>query len=251
MKTLNRNALTVVLLCAAAVPQAAVSENTASTSASRGAQAGGTASNPAHGSSFRIAEGSLFHVVLTKNVDAKKNKTGDEVTTTTVEDLRSNGEVVIPKNSKVVGHVTQIQARSKEHSESEVAIAFDRLVINDGGEIPLSASIQAVAAPETAPAGENQQAGSMSGGMTSGGRGSSNGVAGRATDARNSEGLAGQNASGHAAGLSGASQGVFGLKGLSLSTQGEASQGSVISSDRHNVHLEHGTQFVLRVNPQQ
>ena len=245
MKKLTLNALTVVLLSAAAVPQAAGSGNTASTPSRTAAQAGAAAAPQAHESSFRVAEGSVFHVVLAKNVDAKKNKVGDEVMTTIVEDLRSNGEVLIPKDSKVFGHIAQIQARSKEHPESHIAITFDRLVIKDGGEIPLAASIQAVAAAETTPAEENQQAGMGYGATASGGRG------GSSSGARNSEDrIASQNTGSYSGGLSAASQGVVGLRGLSLSTQGEVSQGSVISSDHHNVHLEHGTQFVLRVTPQ-
>ena len=271
MKNLTLNPLTVVLLCAAAVPQAAGSQKTTSSPSSPGAQASATSSHQAHDSSFRVADGNVFHVVLAKNLDAKKNKMGDEVTTTIVEDLKSNGEVTIPKNSKVVGHITQIQARNKEHPQSQIAIAFDRLVIRDGGEILLSASIQAVAAPETVPINNSDQSsieygemgGSMggtiagSGGRGSspssypsggGGRGSSGGVAGTAGGGGSSEGrTAGQATGSYSGGLSAATQGVVGLKGLSLSTQGEASQGSVISSDHQNVHLEHGTQFVLRV----
>jgi hypothetical protein len=194
--------------------------------------------------------------VLAKTVDAKKNKVGDEVTTTIVEDLRSHGQLMVPKNSMVVGHITQIQAHSKEHPQSQVAVAFDRLVIKDGTEIPLSASIQAVAAPETAPSNDSEQSGTGYGEMSgSGGRGSpsgggvrgtSSGVGGTAAGAANSIGSIGDKSNG-SRGLSAASHGVVGIKGLSLSSQDETSQDSVISSDHQNVHLEHGTQFVLRV----
>jgi hypothetical protein len=271
MKEPILNSLTLVLLCASVVPQTAVSQNTASTSSNAGVQASATASHQAHDSSFRVAEGSVFHVVLAQNLDAKKNKTGDAVTTTIVEDLRSNGEVMIPKNSRVVGHITQIQSHSKEHPQSQIAITFDRLLIKDGDEISLSASIQAVAAPETAPSNNSEQSGtgygemggSMGGTMAGSGgrgsspssypsggagRGSSGGVAGTATGAVGSAGRTADQATGrYSRGLSAATQGVVGLKDLSLSTQGEASEGSVITSDHQNVHLEHGTQFVLRV----
>jgi hypothetical protein len=168
-----------------------------------------------------------------------------------VEDLRSNGEVVIPKNSQVVGHITQIQARSKEQTESQIAIAFDRLIINGGGEIALSASIQAVAAPETRPADESQQAaygGMPNGAAAAGGRGGSpSGAAGAASPGANPDAAA-QSGGRNSGGLSPTSEGVIGIRGLSLSTQSDSSQGSVISSNHQNVRLEHGTQLVLRVN---
>jgi hypothetical protein len=256
------NSLTVVLLCTAVLAQGGGLQ-TDSTAGGTGGQASATASNQAH-DSFRVADGSVFHVVLAKTVDAKKNKVGDEVTTTIVEDLRSHGQLVVPKNSVVVGHITQIEAHSKEHPQSQVAVAFDRLVIKDGTEIPLSASIQAVAAPETAPSNDSEQSGTgygeMGGSMGgtvagSGGRGAPSGggvrgtpseVAGTAAGAASCIRSVGNKSNGPR-GLSAASQGVIGIKGLSLSTQGETSQDSVISSDHQNVHLEHGTQFVLRV----
>lgn len=261
MKKLSVNLLAFVILCAALVPQTATSQNPASTPSNPGSQASAIAPHEAHESSFVVAEGSIFHVALAQNLDAKKNKIEDEVATTILEDLRSNGEVLIPKDSKVVGHITQIQARSKEHPESQIAIAFDRLVIKDGAEMPISALIQAVAAPETGPADEHGQSGTgygEVGGSTGGtiagrsspssesGRGASGRVAGRPDGAANSGNSADQAAGRR--GLSPTSQGVIGLKGLSLSAKGQAPQGSVISSDHHNVHLEHGTQFVLRVN---
>jgi hypothetical protein len=268
MKKTTLNSLTFALLCAAAVPQAG---GTMSGPRSAGTQAGATASHQEQNPLFRVPEGSVFHVVLVKNVDAKKNKTGDEATTTIVEDLKSNGEVVIPKDSKVVGHITQIQARSKEHPQSQITLIFDRLVMKNGGEIPLSGSIQAVAAPETAAADESEQSaarygetgGSMGGTIAgsggrgsspsgypseSGGRGASGGVSPAAASANSVGRTTGQTTTSHSpTGLSALSHGVIGLKGFSLSTAAEASQGSVISSDRQNVHLEHGTQFVLRV----
>jgi len=254
------NSLIVVLLCTAVLAQGGDSQTTDPTFASAGGQASATASNQAH-DSFRVAEGSVFHVVLAKNVDAKKNKVGDEVTTTVVEDLRSRGQLMVPKNSVVVGHITQIEAHSKEHPQSQVAVAFDRLVIKDGSEIPLSASIQAVAAPEAAASNDSGQSGTgygeMGGSMGgtvagSGGRaspsvrGTSSGVGGPGAGAAKSIGSIGDTSNG-SRGLSAASHGVIGIKGLSLSTQDETSQDSVISSDHQNIHLEHGTQFVLRV----
>lgn len=253
MKNQTFNLLKFVLFCAGALHLASASRNTPATPSAAGAQSSSTASPQGHHSSFRVAPGSVFHVVLTKNVDAKNDKIGDQVTTAILEDLKSNGEVMIQKGSKVIGRITQIQARSKEHPQSQIAIVFDRLVLNDGTEVVLSASIQALAAAETAPADENEQANTGYGGaQASGGRGGSPGGGGRnpsGAGASNESAArtAAQGSGSPSRGLSAASQGVFGLKGISLNTESDASHSSFISSDHRNVHLEHGTQMVLRV----
>ena len=99
-----------MLLCATAALQAAGAQTGGSTPSGTGVQASATASSQGH-DSFRAPEGAVLHVVLAKNVDPKKNEMGDEVMTSIVEDLTSEGKVVIPKDSKVIGHITQIQAR--------------------------------------------------------------------------------------------------------------------------------------------
>ena len=65
----------------------------------------------------------------------------------TSENVTSDGQVVLPKGSKIVGHVTEAAAFSKGKSESALGIAFDYAVLKDGREVPLAASIQAIASP--------------------------------------------------------------------------------------------------------
>jgi len=72
-------------------------------------------------------------VLLTKTIDAKKAKKGDEVVAKVTQDMKTtSGEVLVPKDTKVLGRVTKAQARNKEQKESEVAIAFDSAVTKDG-----------------------------------------------------------------------------------------------------------------------
>src|ERR1700757_3794302 len=100
----------------------------------------------------RIAPGSVIPVELTKGIDAKKAKTGDPVEAKVTMDLKTNsGEVLVPKDTKVVGHVTEAQARSKEQKQSELAIAFDHAVVK-GDQMQLPMSIQAVIAPQNSSA---------------------------------------------------------------------------------------------------
>src|SRR5437899_7466499 len=94
----------------------------------------------------RIAPGSVIPVQLTKTIDAKKAKPGDQVVAKVTMDLKTNsGEVLVPKDTKVTGHITEAQARSKD-KESQVGIAFDHAALKSG-DVSLPMSIQAVIAP--------------------------------------------------------------------------------------------------------
>jgi hypothetical protein len=52
--------------------------------------------------------------MLEKGVDARKNKVGDEVTAKTTENVKAGGQIAVPRGSKIVGHVTEAKARTKE-----------------------------------------------------------------------------------------------------------------------------------------
>ena len=55
----------------------------------------------------RIAPGSVIPVELKKTIDAKKVKPGDPIEASVTQDLKAaNGEIIVPKDTKVIGHVT-------------------------------------------------------------------------------------------------------------------------------------------------
>jgi hypothetical protein len=117
----------------------------------------------------RIAAGSVIPVSLTKTLDAKKAKSGDEVVAKVSQDLKTNtGEVLVPKDTKIVGHVTGAQARSKEQKESEIGIAFDRAVMKDGGDMQMPMSIQAIIGQQNNTPQSNANAGGAGYGSGSG-----------------------------------------------------------------------------------
>src|SRR5258707_13364477 len=119
-------------------------------------QAGATPA-PA-GAPKRIAPGSVLPVSLTKTIDAKKAKTGDEVVAKVTQDMKTtSGEVLVPKDTKVVGHVTEAQARSKEQKESQVGIIFDRAVMKNGGQVQMPMSLQGILAPQASNSGHADQ----------------------------------------------------------------------------------------------
>jgi hypothetical protein len=235
----------------------------------------GSTSGKAGQNSASFASGTAMNAALSQPVDARKNKAGDQVTAKTTEATKSEGKIVIPKGSKLVGHVTECKQRSKDEKESALGILFDKAVLRNGEEVPLNVSIRALAAAQSAASssigGDDLSAGGGTvGSARASGGGALGGVrstAGGATSvvantAANAGGVAGGavNSTANAAsatrgavgGLNAAgqltsnSQGVFGLDGLNLSSAASNStQGSLITSTNKNVHLDSGTQFLL------
>jgi hypothetical protein len=222
---------------------------------------GGSAS--ATSPTTRIAAGSVIPVQLVKTIDAKKAKTGDEVEAKVTQDMKTaNGEIIVPKDTMVTGHITEAQPRNKEQKESEVGIAFDHAALRTGGNVTVPMSIQAVisqsylnpvnnnAAQDTGSA--TPESGGMPSGTNGGGRPSMGG--GSAQPQAQSSGSGDQMPTDSKTPakarpqITGNTQGVLGISNLKLSSE-DAQHASVLSSEKNNVKLENGTLLLLRVNP--
>jgi hypothetical protein len=295
MKNMKRTGIVIAVgaffcLGAAAQPQSgaqagAQSGSQASVEAGKTkAQASGNASAATSASAQNgqenasLASGTALNAALNSSIDSKKCKPGDAVNAHTTEAVKSEGKTVIPKGSKLVGHVTQASARAKGESESSLGIVFDKAILKNGQEMPLNAGIQAIASAESAASAAGPDMGGASGSAGSsgaaGGRGAIGGVTstagaaagtvtntaanvggaagGAVNSAANAGGSVAGAANGAAGGLNAAGQltsnskGVFGLNGLNLSTAASnATQGSVITSAGKNVHLDGGTRMLL------
>src|SRR5215469_6500201 len=210
-----------------------------------------------------LPAGMALAAELTKGIDSRKAKQGDPVYARTTQDMLANGRVVIPHDSKLTGHITEAEGRPKGQkgdANSTIGIVFDRLMIKGGSELPIHASIQAIAKPlVTAPpiAGTGVPAGGYGGSVSGGG-----GYPGQSPSGQGPGSIPGnapsgappespeppaaggpQNSSGSPAAISVQSQGVIGMKGYSLSSNDDR---SLISSTTENVKLEGGTQLILR-----
>jgi type IV secretory pathway VirB10-like protein len=124
-----------------------------------------------------LASGTAFNAALSSPIDSKKCKQGDPVNAHTTEAAKSEGKTVIPKGSKLVGHVTQASARAKGESESSLGIVFDKAILKNGQEIPLNnVTIQAIASAQSSASGADVDAmggmgASAAGSGMAGGRG--------------------------------------------------------------------------------
>ena len=201
----------------------------------------------------RVPAGTLIPAELTKSLDAKKAKQGDPVAAHTVQDLLSNGQIVIPRDTKIVGHITEAQGHSKDQP-SMLGIAFDYLVRKDGSQLPVQANIQAIGKPLQSAAAEsqpmNEGAGlpngpaGAAGGM--GRPGEPTGTVGQPVQPPHGDTNAGSAAPSDASALSAGSQGVVGMEGMALAPGNSPDMGTVITGTNHNVHLDSGTQLILK-----
>src|SRR5438552_11212592 len=117
MKTVSTVIFAGVVLCGSSLAQDATQPRTTSTAPQ--SQQGPATIQSAQSSagqvnkSSRIAPGSVIPVQLMTTIDAKKVKVGDEVKAKVTDDMKAgNGEIVVPKDTQVVGHITEAQVRS-------------------------------------------------------------------------------------------------------------------------------------------
>jgi hypothetical protein len=212
-------------------------------------------------SDVSLAAGTAINAELNSSIDSKKAKSGDSVMAHTTEAVKSGDDrTILPKGTKLIGHITQASARSKGDTESALGIGFDKAILKGGEEVPLNVMIQALAAPASASSnapymdtmpsaggpstnpGNGTNKSSMGGNR--GGTAANPGSYPRASGAGSEPGaVGGANSSGE---LAPNSRGVIGLNGLQL-TMGVSNnaQVSVISSSGKNVHLDSGTRFLL------
>lgn len=211
----------------------------------------------------------LMAAILDKTIDAKKAKEGDQVVAKTIQDVKAANGQVIRRNSKLIGHVTQVQARGNGHDESTLGIVFDKIQLSKDQEIPFHAVIQALAPPPPVTVAPDAGGSSMPSGTptASPGMGGSSGAGYGSPAGRPSgepAGSAAANAGGTSSGsygtstaapsggaiLTGTSQGAIGMKGIQLGPSTGTGQASMLTSTTSNVRLESGTRLLLRTTQQ-
>jgi hypothetical protein len=263
-------------------PSANVSNSVqAAVTAESTAAAAATVTPPATKMEAVKPKASYVLVELSKTLKAKKLKVGDKVKAEVSQDVVSHGKVIIPVETKLVGHVTEVSARDSTHPESRMGIVFDRILLKHFRDIDFQAVVQAVSEPvvrkslvdEPSQMLPPSMGVSRSASATPAGRGTSSSTSNRpaggsgggaastsmtyqipvtvkqspSTHADSSAALLETAGNGKPMSI-GMRQGVFGLKGLSLSTTPSASTpGPVIVSNTENVKLDSGTQILLHV----
>ena len=92
----------------------------------------------AQGADAAVGHGA-FPVKITKTLESGKLKDGDAVEVETAGSFKLADGTLVPKGSKLEGHVTASKARSKGDPASELTLSFDKLdIISSKLEMTLS-----------------------------------------------------------------------------------------------------------------
>jgi hypothetical protein len=207
---------------------------------------------------------------LTSKLDSKTAKAGDSVVLKTTEKATMADGTVIPKGSKIVGHVTEAQQFVANSDNGRVTLQFDQAEIKGGQTVPIKSAIQTVSPAAGAGAGADADNGmpSSGGGSTApsgggsasrpgaGSQGSTAGSASSPSQQATSPGMTGQEAqpAGPAPGTTVARNGNVVIKTTSVpgvlvasSVNGQpfSNASGALLSARQDVRLDGGTKMVL------
>jgi len=205
---------------------------------------------------------STMLAVLTNSLESRSATVGQEFTLKTISDVVVASKLVIPKGSRVLGHVTAAATKGKDQSQSELELVIDKAVRADGSEITLQGIIAALAAPQNDSLADDPNYGmlhsnepaqriSAAGSVGSGGGASTTLPA--ASKASSTAAVATANLKGpldKSSILDENSQGAIGYDDFSIAWRLITPPPiTVIRSKGKNVKLKAGTQMLLRMAP--
>jgi hypothetical protein len=183
---------------------------------------------------------------LDHTLDAKKVKQGEPVTAKLQKDVSIPQQEALPKNTVLEGHVDQVQA-SEHKSDSTVVVTFDKAKLKSGKELPIKATVLAIAQPAYLqqqsmgqPAGSAMPAGGggMTGGAAPAGGATSRGTAPSTPPAQTAPMPAPDQPSG---GQQQAQRN--GVPGVMLESDIHKPTSATFTSKGKNVHIPDGTQM--------
>ena len=134
----------------------------------------GSADAAGYGSAAGSAQMRPVTGELQGKLDSKTAKVGEPVVLRTTQKTKTADGVVIPKGSRLLGHVTEVQAHQRGHEQSSMGLAFDRAELKNGQSFAIHSVIESVG-PSAAElqaasmANEDAFAGPAGGGMAAGG----------------------------------------------------------------------------------
>jgi hypothetical protein len=177
---------------------------------------------------------------LSKALDAKKAKQGDEVDAKLQDDVKGvkgGNAPELPRNTVLEGHIDQVQP-SESKSDSTLVVTFDKAKLKDGEELPIKATVLAISQPLSdsqgqQPLNQNGMVPSTSANPMpeSSGRTMAGGQAVQETQPLS------------ATGPSGGSAQQNGVPGVTLKSDLHQPMSATFTSNGKNVHLPDGTRM--------
>lgn len=81
---------------------------------------------------------------LVSKIDSKSAKPGEDVVVKTTEKATTASGVVIPKGSKILGHVTEVKPHDGSNANGSVTLKFDQAELKNGQKMPIESVLQSV-----------------------------------------------------------------------------------------------------------
>lgn len=162
---------------------------------------------------------------LQGNLDSKSARTGQPVILKTTRKMRTADGTELPKGTRLLGHVTDVQAHRKGHKDSELGLEFDRAELKGGRTIPIHSMIESIQPRPSAMMSDSMGADGFAGGS---------GMMGAGPALAGGGGRLGGGVLGGGAGIAGSGMAggtVGGIAGAG-SRMGEAANGSLGAANR-------------------
>lgn len=209
-----------------------------------------------------LMTGTSINAELQKTIDVNRAKVGDQVTLKTTQAIKQDGEVIVPKGATLIGHVTEVQRRTKENARSRIGMVFDRI---QGKELALPVNATIVSITNAAAhgavgdslmtdvSGSSQSTASTSRSSSSGGGllGGVGSTVGGLVDTTTQTVGSVANTAVNTTAQTGQTLGrtVNGIQ-ISTSASGSANSSTTLSSPNRDFRVEKGATFNLRVTNQ-
>jgi hypothetical protein len=81
---------------------------------------------------------------LENKLDSKTARVGDRVVLKTSQKIRTADGTVIPKGTRLIGHVTDAEAHNSAHAQSQLGLEFDRAELKNGQSVAIHSTIRSV-----------------------------------------------------------------------------------------------------------
>lgn len=103
-----------------------------------------------------VSSGTRVDARLQSRLNAQQAKVGDSVTAVTTAAVKDHGKIVLPKGTRLRGHVTSVLAAKDAEAPSRIGILFDQATTAQGRSVPVHFAIanvtRAAAEEEAMPA---------------------------------------------------------------------------------------------------
>ncbi|HWT64651.1 MAG TPA: hypothetical protein VN151_00950 [Terracidiphilus sp.] len=128
-----------------AAQQASASASQSTSATAQGAQV--NAATAAGADANSSAQLQPVNAELVGKLDSKSAKVGDTVVAKTTSKVRTADGSMLPKGSRLVGHITSVQAHGAGHADSSLGLVFNRAELKDGQSFAIHSVLESVAPP--------------------------------------------------------------------------------------------------------